>query len=186
MIRSVSGDAYGKGEGMDHTSEKHKEFMEEICTATWKELYRFVYYKVQNREEAQDITQETYARAISYLEKHRDAVLNYGNYLKTIAMNIIRDQWRKKQKGRRADERELDTLEMAGGDFTDEVNERAVVAEAMKQLTAKQQEVITLRIIKGYSAADTAKIMGCREGTVRVMQYRALQALSELLMEKEQ
>ena len=71
--------------------------MEEICTATWKELYRFVYYRVQNREEAQDITQETYVRAISYLEKNRDAVLDYRNYLKAIAMNIIRDQWRRKQ-----------------------------------------------------------------------------------------
>lgn len=171
---------------MDHTSEKHKEFMEEICTATWRELYHFVYYKVQNREEAQDITQETYARAIAYLEKHRNTVLDYRNYLKTIAMNILRDQWRKKQRGERVDAEEVYSLEMGEGDFTDEVNERTVVEEALKQLTAKQQEVITLRIIKGYSAADTARIMGCKEGTVRVIQYRALQALSELLEEKEQ
>ncbi len=169
---------------MEHTSEKHKDFMEEICTATWKELYRFVYYRVQNREEAQDITQETYVRAISYLEKNRDAVLDYRNYLKAIAMNIIRDQWRRKQRSGMIEGEEMDSLETDRGDFTDEVNERTVVEEALKQLTPRQQEVVTLRIIKGYSAADTARIMGCREGTVRVIQYRALKALSELLKEK--
>jgi RNA polymerase sigma-70 factor (ECF subfamily) len=127
-----------------------------------------------------------YVRAIAYLEKHQNTVLDYRNYLKTIAMNIIRDQWRKKQRGERVDAEEVYSLEMGEGDFTDEVNERTVVEEAMKQLTTKQQEVITLRIIKGYSAADTARIMGCKEGTVRVIQYRALQALSEILKEKEQ
>ena len=171
---------------MEHTSEKHKDFMEEICTATWKELYRFVYYRVQNREEAQDITQETYVRAISYLEKNRDTVLDHRNYLKAIAMNIIRDQWRRNQRGKIIEGEEMDSLETGAGDFTDEVNERTVVEEALKQLTPRQQEVVTLRIIKGYSAADTARIMGCREGTVRVIQYRALKALSELLKEKEQ
>ena len=78
----------------------------------------------------------------------------------------------------------MDSLETYRGDFTDEVNERTVGEEALKQLTPRQQEVVTLRIIKGYSAADTARIMGCREGTVRVIQYRALKALSELLKEK--
>lgn len=39
-----------------------RDAIEKICLDTWEPLYRFIYYKVQNREEAEDITQETYIR----------------------------------------------------------------------------------------------------------------------------
>jgi RNA polymerase sigma-70 factor, ECF subfamily len=167
---------------MEHKSKGDKEFIEAICAQTWKELYRFIYYKVQNREEAQDITQETYVRAISYLDKNRGHIQNYGGYLRTIAINIIRDQWRRKKRvGYSINIDDIDPETYKEEDFTDVVNDRSVVQEALKQLKPEQQEVITLRIIKGYSTAETAKIMGRKEGTIRVIQYRALRILSELL-----
>jgi RNA polymerase sigma-70 factor (ECF subfamily) len=167
---------------MDNTERHRKDYIEAICTQTWKELYRYIYYKVQNREEAQDITQETYIRAISYLEKNQGQVMNIGGYLKTIAINIIRDQWRKKKRwGNPINIEDINPEKLAKEDFTEEVNDRQVVEVAMQQLSKEQQEVITLRIMKGYSSAETARIMGRKEGTIRVMQYRALQALSELL-----
>jgi len=167
---------------MEKASGKQRDFIEAICANTWKELYRFIYYKVQNREEAQDITQETYVRAITYLEKNRGQVVNYSGYLKVIAMNIIRDQWRRKRRwGYHINIDEVTAEVLAEPDFTDHVDNRSMVEEAMKQLSQEQQEVITLRIIKGYSAAEAARIMGRKEGTIRVMQYRALQALTKLL-----
>ncbi len=48
--------------------EYNTAFIEELCSGTWKEVYRFIYYKVGNREEAEDITQETYAKALDYLK----------------------------------------------------------------------------------------------------------------------
>jgi RNA polymerase sigma-70 factor (ECF subfamily) len=171
-----------RGDEMDNTSQGHSDFIETICAQTWKDLYRFIYYKVQNREEAQDITQETYVRAIAYLEKNRDQIINYRGYLRTIAINIIRDQWRRKRRwGNSINIEEVNPEKLQEEDFTETVNNQSVIAGALKQLTPEQQEVITLRIIKGYSAAETARIMGRKEGTIRVMQYRALQILSDLL-----
>lgn len=43
--------------------------IEKICDDTWKPLYQYIYYKVQNQEEAEDIVQETYVRAIPYIQK---------------------------------------------------------------------------------------------------------------------
>lgn len=48
--------------------EKDTDAIEEICSLTWKTVYRFIYFKVQNRQEAEDITQETYVRTLSYLK----------------------------------------------------------------------------------------------------------------------
>jgi RNA polymerase sigma-70 factor, ECF subfamily len=48
-------------------NERSSNFIEDICTDTWEPVYRFIYYKVQNREEAEDTTQETYVKAIASL-----------------------------------------------------------------------------------------------------------------------
>ncbi len=162
---------------------EHKDFIEALCANTWKELYRFVYYRVQNREEAQDITQETYARAIAYLEKHQQQIIDYGGYLRTISMNIIRDQWRaKKRRGAGSIPIEdTDPMELAVEDFTDLVNDRSMVAEALEHLTPEQRRVIELRIIKGYTVAETARVLRRKEGAIRVLQYRAIHALADIL-----
>jgi len=148
---------YEKGDWMEDTSKN--EFIEKMCANSWKELYRFIYYKVQNREEAEDITQETYARAISNLERNNIKVIDDSSYLKAISMNIIRDQWRsRKRKGTRINIDEVNPEEFAEADFADTVNDRTMIEAAMESLTKDQQTVINWRIIKGYSVADTAKL----------------------------
>ncbi len=159
-----------------------KEFIEVICKEHWKELYRFIYYKVQNREEAEDITQETFAKALAYSRKNEVNIRNYNNYLKTIAVNLLRDQWRSKaRKGHSYTLDEVDHNQLAAEDFTDNLAEREELKLALSQLNREQQIVIELRIMKGYSLSDTAKQMKKREGTIRVLQYRAIKALSRIL-----
>lgn len=156
--------------------------IEELCQKTWKEVYRFIYYKVQNREEAEDITQETYARAIDYLIRKNTNVLEIKGYLKMIAMNIIRDQWRSRQrKGFHMNLDDVSQEDIAIQDFSNQVDDRTMITKAMKCLSKEQQMIIDLRVIKGYSSSETAKIMKKKEGTIRVIQYRALKALAETL-----
>jgi RNA polymerase sigma-70 factor (ECF subfamily) len=164
----------------------NKEFVEKICAETWKELYRFVYYKVQNREEAEDITQETYAKAISYFDRNDIQILEYSSYLKSISMNLIRDRWRARK--RHLEPVNIDDVyleEAAIGDFAGEIGERLRMEEAMSRLTSGHQKVIELRILKGYSVAETAKLMNKKDGTIRVLQFRAVKALAKLLEETQ-
>jgi RNA polymerase sigma-70 factor (ECF subfamily) len=158
---------------------------DEICRSTWKEIYRFIYYRVQNREEAEDITQETYARAFYYLKNNGTLVLDYGSYLRAIAMNVIRDQWRKnKKKGQSVNLEEIDPVILSAGDFTGEVEDRTVIEKAIRMLPKDQQTVIQLRILEGLSSQETARRMNRKEGTIRVLQYRAIKALSKQLKDK--
>lgn len=162
--------------------QNNKEMIEKLCADTWRELYSFIYYKVQNREEAEDITQETYAKAISFLNRNDVNILAYKSYLKTIAMNIIRDQWRAKR--RRGSSINLDDVkpeEIAMEDFTSSLSDKDQIEEAMSRLTKEQQTVIELRIIKGYTVTETAKLMQKKEGTIRVLQLRAVKALAKIL-----
>ncbi len=156
--------------------------VEEICTATWEPLYRFIYYKVQNREEAEDITQETYVKAMSYLQRGSINPEKYIGFLKTVALNVLRDLWRKnKRRGTNVNIESINPNENAIEDPTKTSAQRILIENALIQLNKEQRTVIELRIIKGFSVADTAKLMNKKEVTIRVMQHRALQILATIL-----
>jgi RNA polymerase sigma-70 factor (ECF subfamily) len=162
--------------------EKDTDAIEEICSLTWKTVYRFIYFKVQNRQEAEDITQETYVRTLSYLKRHNAKVEEYTGFLKTTALNILRDRWRKKKRWALDVSLEaVNPKETAVDDDMEVYTQRAIVQEALNRLNEEQRTVIELRILKGYSTKETARIMEKKEGTIRVLQYRALKNLSAIL-----
>ena len=161
--------------------QDNREMIERLCADTWRELYRFIYYKVQNREEAEDITQETYVKAISFLNRNDVAILECLKYLKFIAMNVIRDQWRAKKRRSSINIEDVKPEEISLEDFADSLTEKNRLEEAMNRLTKEQHTVIELRIIKGYTVAETAKLMQKKEGAVRVLQLRGVKALAKLL-----
>lgn len=159
--------------------------MEEICSKTWKSLYLFVYYKVQNRQEAEDITQETYVKAMSYLQSGKVAPNKYIAFLKTVAHNLLRDGWRKHQRrGATVDIDAIPAQEYAVDGPAESSMQRQMVEDALMRLNKDQRAIVELRIIQGYSVAETARLMNMKEEAVRVVQYRALRKLAELLKEE--
>lgn len=154
----------------------------DICDHTWKPLYQYIYYKVQNREEAEDIVQETYVRAIPYLQKGKVNSDKYINFLKTVALNVIRDLWRKqKRKGFPVT---IDSFEISSEqeDSPEQISMgRLFIEKALYELNENERAIIELRIIRGYSVRDTAKILNKTESAIKVAQHRALKKLSEKL-----
>lgn len=156
--------------------------IEQLCSSTWEPLYRFIYFKVQNREEAEDITQETYIKAISYIQKNNIKLDKFISFLKTVSLNLLRDKWRKgKRQGQPINLDIVNPKEIATEDTTEALTQSEVIKDALKLLNEEQRMVIELRILKGYSVADTAKQMNKQESNIRVLQYRALQKLTKIL-----
>ncbi|AOT70671.1 RNA polymerase sigma factor [Geosporobacter ferrireducens] len=171
-----------EGEKIIKAQEGDIKAIEEICSVTWEPLYRFIYYKVQNREEAEDITQETYFKAISYMQKSNIRIDKHIAFLKTVALNVLRDKWRKNKRQRiNVNLETINPKDTALGDPTEAVAEREAIENALNHLNEEQRTVIDLRIIRGYSVADTAKLMDKKENYVRVLQHRALQNLTKIL-----
>ena len=71
--------------------------------------------------------------------------------------------------------------EIVQEDFSDSLTERDRIEEAMNRLTEEQRTVIELRIVKGYTVAETGKLMQKNEGAVRALQLRAVRALAKIL-----
>lgn len=161
-----------------------RDAIEKICLDTWEPLYRFIYYKVQNREEAEDITQETYIRSLEYLKKRTFSPDNFLAFMKTVSLNLIRDRWRQKKRSwLLVNFQELNPKYTAQADKENEITQRLFLENALSKLSRDQRSIIDLRIIKGYSVAETAKLLRKTEGAVRTAQYRALKSLTKILDE---
>lgn len=143
---------------------------------TVTKLYRFVYSQLQNHQEVEDITQETYARCLK-ANRDRGSLPPYP-YLKETAQNLIYDRLRRLK---------VQPFEFLSHDILDEkigdedVTSQTFVRELMKRLPLEYQLVLQLRIVEGYSRKETAQRLSRSEDAVRGLQYRALQTLRDLM-----
>ncbi|MGE5614429.1 MAG: RNA polymerase sigma factor [Bacillota bacterium] len=163
-------------------NEEELKSIKDICEQTWEPLYRYVYYKVQNREEAEDITQETYVKSLSYSKFNQIGPNEHIAFLKTVALNIIKDRWRQsRSRGSNIDIDSIAHSEASVEDISDIANRQLFIRSSLDKLNAEQRQVIEFRIIKGYSVSETARLMGKKEGNIRVLQYRALKNLLNIM-----
>lgn len=149
-------------------------------------VYRYIYYRVGTHALAEDLTSETFLRALRSLSSFRWRGRDFGAWLVTIARNLITDHFK---SGRFR--LEVTTAEMLDHDSAADGPEHDVLAsltnetllQAVKQLGAEQQECLVLRFLNGLSVAETSKVLGKSEGAVKQLQLRAVRNLSKLLPE---
>ena len=149
-------------------------------------IFRYVYHRVGDRAMAEDVTSETFVRALRRIDSLSFQGRDVGAWLVTIARNIIRDHVKSSRY-----RLEVTTADMRDADRATDGPEDAVVAHltnqqlliCVQQLNAEQQECIVLRFLHGLSVAETAAIMGKKDGAIKALQHRAVRRLAALLPE---
>lgn len=138
-------------------------------------VFAFIYRRVGNRQDAEDLTQEVAMRALPRLrEGHAQPAVR--SYLFTTARSILADFWRIRL-GRPVDELAEDTPVAVEVAETPE-RVRAEVERILRLLPAHYRRLLELRFLRGYSSKEVAAEMGMTLGAVKVMQLRALRAAS--------
>jgi len=149
-------------------------------------IYRFIYFRVSDDTTTEDLTSQVFLKAWESLDRYQAGNSPYLAWLYTIARNLVIDHYRMKKDTVNID----DVLLVRAGDPSpdEEVQSRfeiQALRKALQFLTEEQQQVLVLRFIAGMSTEDIAKIMEKREGAIRALQMRALQALTRYMTEKE-
>ncbi|MGH8867164.1 MAG: ECF subfamily RNA polymerase sigma factor, BldN family [Actinomycetes bacterium] len=147
-------------------------------------VYRYVLYRVGSSALAEDLTSETFLRALRRIGSFTWQGRDFGAWLVTIARNLVTDHFK---SGRFR--LEVTTAEMLDADRVEDGPEDSVVAsitnvalfDAVKRLSPEQQECIVLRFLQGMSVAETAQIMGKNDGAVKTLQYRAVRSLARIV-----
>jgi RNA polymerase sigma-70 factor (ECF subfamily) len=150
-------------------------------------VYRYVFYRVRDDAEAEDLTSDVFMKALRAIPKYepRQAFLAW---LYRIARNAVIDKVRR--GGRQVPyEDALAHPEVHQVIEPDAellaLSDKTTLRQALAQLTPLQQEVIVLRFLEGFSTLEIAKLIGKREGTVRGIQFRAIGALRQLIPSRE-
>ncbi len=147
-------------------------------------VFRYVYNRVGDRATAEDVTSETFVRALRRIDSLSYQGRDVGAWLVTIARNIVLDHVKSSRY-----RLEVSTADMRDADRATDGPEDAVVAHltnrellaCVQQLGSEQQECIVLRFIHGLSVSETAEIMGKKDGAIKALQHRAVRRLAVLV-----
>ena len=146
-------------------------------------IYRFVYSKVGNREEAEDLTSQIFVKAVRGVDTERGA-LSIQKWLFQVARTTIADYWRSYY---RVSVSSLEELLEAGweGPANEEqaefnANPIERVQRILQALPEHYREVLHCRFLLNLSIRDTALRMGLSEANIKVLQFRALKRAADL------
>jgi RNA polymerase sigma-70 factor (ECF subfamily) len=148
-------------------------------------LYNFARHLSHNAVEAEDLVQETYARALGAADQFKEGS-SLKSWLYRILRNTYFDLYRRDQRTRTG--LGLDTVVEERGPATDEGTlprqEREVMGRELEQammLLTEEARVALLLDLEGFTEAEMADCLGCATGTVKSRLFRARAALRERL-----
>ena len=140
-------------------------------------VYRYCLARSSSPHEAEDLVSEVFLKAMEALARYRDQGLPFVAFLYRVARNAAIDRTRK-DKGTSLFELSVEPRGAADveGDAA-RASDMDAVLGALRKIKPEYREVILLRFVEGYSAADVAKLLGKAEKAIWNLQQRGLERL---------
>lgn len=144
-------------------------------------IYRYIFVRIGNAVEAEDLTEDVFVRAWEALPNYRPTQHPFKSWLYRIAHNLIVDHHRKRKPVGLVDEELQSNPGVASlpEEIVELNQDTRVLAEAIQQLGEEEQLVVVLRFMEGLSHREVAEVIGKSEAASRVIQHRALLALNK-------
>ncbi|MCR3746587.1 sigma-70 family RNA polymerase sigma factor [Lentzea californiensis] len=148
-------------------------------------VFRYVLFRVGgDRAFAEDVTSETFLRALRSIASVSYQGRDVGAWFVTIARNIVFDHVKSSRYRLEVTTAELqDNREETSGPEQEVMTEatNAELLRCVSQLGDDQRECITLRFIEGKTVSEVAQLMDRNEGAVKALQHRAVRRLAQIL-----
>ena len=151
-------------------------------------VFRYIYFRVKNKEEANDLSQTVFFKVFRSLPNFQEKNKSPLAYFFTVARNTVIDYWRVKKISFNDSEGVLERIPDKTNNPLEFIERKEIgqtIRRAIKQLTDDQQEVITLKFINEMPNKEIAALLEKTEEAVRQLQCRALKALREILKNQE-
>lgn len=156
------------------------------------EINRFIYFKVGNREEADDLTSNVFLKTWNHIQnKTLTDAKTLRALLYKIARNVVIDYYRSsntKSISLNDEENPIDVIDEESGlenlhADMDQATDIKLIMSKLPLLKDEYREVVIMKFVSDLSLEEIADISGKTKGNVRVLIYRALKALKELMEE---
>jgi RNA polymerase sigma-70 factor (ECF subfamily) len=166
-----------------HSGEEGEQAFQTFYQENLGMIYRYVYSKIGNREESEDLTSQIFIKAVRGVDTER-GIQSMHKWLFQVARTTIADYWRLHY---RVPVSSLEELLEAGweGPVEEEpapLSNRPIdrVWRILRALPEHYREVLNCRFLLNLSIRETALKMGLTEANVKVLQFRALKRAADL------
>ena len=147
-------------------------------------IYRFCYHRVSSVSLAEDLTSETFFRALRAIGTFQWQGRDFGAWLTTIARNLVTNHYRSSRARLETVSAELPERRDSGPGPEEEALTRLTneaLGRALGELVADQRDCLIMRFLQGLTTAQTAEVLGRSEAAVRQLQLRAVRNLANRL-----
>jgi len=149
------------------------------------QIYKYVFYRVKN-EDAEDLVENVFLKVWENIRQYKSKQKSFSAWVFRIAHNLVIDYYRATR------DKNVEILDEAMPDHTREHNpirvvegklDNQVLKTALFKLKKQYQEIIVYKFINEFSNTEIAELIGKSEGSLRILQFRALKALKKELNE---
>jgi RNA polymerase sigma-70 factor (ECF subfamily) len=148
-------------------------------------VYRYISFRVGSHPLAEDLTSETFLRALRRIGDFTWQGRDFGAWLVTIARNLVTDHFKSGRYRLEVTTGEVIDVPLDGSHIPENAVVTAIINDrvlrAVRDLNPEQQECVVLRFLHGLSLAETALIMGKKSGAIKALQFRAVRSLARAL-----
>ena len=143
-------------------------------------IFRYIYFRVQNKEETEDLTQTVFVKVYKAIPRFQERDASPLAYFFAVARNTMTDYWRKKKPMPLYESFEHTLHDDASENplsLSEQHDKERGVMGALNQLGEEQREVILLKFMNGFRNREIAALLDKSEEAVRQLQCRALKKL---------
>ncbi len=155
-----------------------------------KAVYRYCYNRLgRNKELAEDITSETFVKAIEKFQTFMYRNISFVAWLYTIAHNLIVDYYRDKGE-RNVSIEDVPQFDKSKAEdvlvkLSKEEMKEEVIGKAA-ELSDEMQNIFTLRHTEDLTFSQIAKLVGGTEGSIKMKYYRGIRKIQNMIIRKHE
>jgi RNA polymerase sigma-70 factor (ECF subfamily) len=170
-------------EKIERAKQGDKEIIAALYEHNYLSVFRYLYYRVGNRQLAEDLTSEVFERMLRFIGGFHPPSDSFKAWLFQIARNLSTDHFRKmniRPATTSLEENIADNSANPGSELERTLDSERLL-HSLSGLTEDQRDVILMRFIAGMPIAETAQALQKSEDAVKGLQRRALITLKTLL-----
>ena len=163
-----------------------KDAFGELYDLYVEKIYRFVFFKISDRAETEDVVSEIFLKTWNYLiNKEKGEVDSFSGFVYQVARNAVIDWYReRKKRSTYLSPEPVEDMEVADEAASSVMETKQDVDRTfavMKKMKHEYQEILMLRFVEELSIKEIAAISGKGQTAVRVTLHRAVKKMKELL-----
>ncbi len=160
-----------------------QDALAEVHNKYYTSIYRYIAFRVNDSQTAEDLTSEVFLRLLSAVRDKSAPQKTLRGWLYGVASHVLKEHYRKKKRDSFTILHEdIPSAEQSLDQQIADIMQNENLQALMKSLTDDQQNVLALRFGFGMPIQEVAHTMGKSEGSVKMLQARAIAAISQRIM----